>query len=128
MEKILAFQVKDKELEKLKQIVGSMKIKLQVTEKSDFCQRIGDLLEQKKNPLLGSYEGEAVTESMIVLEDFSDKKLDALLRALKRDGVSIAFKAVATPTNRKWTVLQLYFEMEKERKAYLDLTSFQRSL
>lgn len=128
MEKILAFQVKDKELEKLKQIAGSMKIKLQVTEKSDFCQRIGDLLEQKKNPLLGSYEGEAVTESMIVLEDFSDKKLDALLRALKRDGVSIAFKAVATPTNRKWTVLQLYFEMEKERKAYLDLTSFQRSL
>lgn len=121
MEKILAFQLEGQNLQKLKQTAAGMKVKLYTVDRKDFYQLIGDLFAQKRNPLLGDYEGTAVSESMIVLEGFSDKRLDILLRALKRDSVSIDFKAVATSANKRWTVLQMYLEMEKERNSYLQM-------
>ena len=120
MEKILAFQVRETDLQKLKEISASMRIKLVVIEKVDFRQTVNNLLSQKKNPLVEPYNGQ-ITESMLLLHEFSDKRLDALLKALRREQVKVAFKAVTTKTNIKWTVLQLFFEMEKERKAYLQM-------
>ena len=120
LEKILAFQVRETDLQKLKEISASMRIKLVVIEKVDFRQTVNDLLSQKKNPLMEPYNGQ-ITESMLLLHEFSDKRLDALLKALRREQVKVDFKAVTTKTNIKWTVLQLFFEMEKERKAYLQM-------
>ena len=120
MEKILAFQVRETDLQKLKGISASMRIKLVVIDKVDFRQTVNDLLSQKKNPLVEPYNGQ-ITESMLLLHGFSDKRLDALLKALRRERVKVDFKAVTTKTNIKWTVLQLFFEMEKERKAYLQM-------
>lgn len=120
MEKILAFQVRETDLQKLKEISASMRIKLVVIEKVDFRQTVNNLLSQKKNPLVEPYNGQ-ITESMLLLHEFSDKRLDALLKALRREQVKVDFKAVTTKTNIKWTVLQLFFEMEKERKAYLQM-------
>ena len=121
MEKILAFQVRETDLQKLKGISASMRIKLVVIDKVDFRQTVNDLLSQKKNALVEPYNGQ-ITESMLLLHEFSDKRLDALLKALRREQVKVDFKAVTTKTNIKWTVLQLFFEMEKERKAYLQMT------
>ena len=120
MEKILAFQVRETDLQKLKGISASMRIKLVVIDKVDFRQTVNDLLSQKKNPLMEPYNGQ-ITESMLLLHEFSDKRLDALLKALRREQVKVDFKAVTTKTNIKWTVLQLFFEMEKERQAYLQM-------
>ena len=120
MEKILAFEVRETDLQKLKGISASMRIKLVVIDKVDFRQTVNDLLSQKKNPLVEPYNGQ-ITESMLLLHEFSDKRLDALLKALRREQVKVDFKAVTTKTNIKWTVLQLFFEMEKERKAYLQM-------
>ena len=120
MEKILAFQVRETDLQKLKGISACMRIKLVVIDKVDFRQTVNDLLSQKKNPLVEPYNGQ-ITESMLLLHEFSDKRLDALLKALRREQVKVDFKAVTTKTNIKWTVLQLFFEMEKERKAYLQM-------
>lgn len=120
MEKILAFQVRETDLQKLKGISASMRIKLVIIDKVDFRQTVNDLLSQKKNPLVEPYNGQ-ITESMLLLHEFSDKRLDALLKALRREQVKVDFKAVTTKTNIKWTVLQLFFEMEKERKAYLQM-------
>lgn len=120
MEKILAFQVRETDLQKLKGISASMRIKLVVINKVDFRQTVNDLLSQKKNPLVEPYNGQ-ITESMLLLHEFSDKRLDALLKALRREQVKVDFKAVTTKTNIKWTVLQLFFEMERERKAYLQM-------
>ena len=120
IEKILAFQVRETDLQKLKGISASMRIKLVVIDKVDFRQTVNDLLSQKKNPLVEPYNGQ-ITESMLLLHEFSDKRLDALLKALRREQVKVDFKAVTTKTNIKWTVLQLFFEMEKERKAYLQM-------
>lgn len=121
MERVLVFQMKDGNLEKLKKTAGNMRIKMLVVEKGNFKQVVGDLLEQKRNPLTDSYEGEAAAGSMIVMDGFSDKRLDAFLNALKREQIQIDYKAVTTTVNKKWTVLQMYLEMEKERLAYLQM-------
>jgi len=123
LEKILVFQVNESDLRKLKEITQNLRIRLLTVEKCDFRQTIGDLLDQKKNPAAGSYEGVSITESMIVMNDFTDKRMDALLKALKREQVAVDYKAIVTPFNKKWTALQLYFEMEKEKRAYMKSVS-----
>lgn len=117
MEKILAFQIEDGEMQKLKRIAEYYKACLIVVEKEAYRQVLEDLLEQKRNPLVQNYEGDKVTESMIVMEGFTEKRLDKLLRALRDGEVRVDYKAVVTPFNKKWNVLQLYLEMERERAA-----------
>lgn len=126
MEKILAFQLQEKEYEKLERIAGNMRIKLQTVGKESFYQTIGDLLKQKDHSLAQTYSGTAVTESMLVLDGFSDKRLDLLLKSLKREQFVVDFKAVTTEVNKKWTVLQMYLEMEKERNAYRKMLEDER--
>ena len=120
MEKILAFQVRETDLQKLKGISASMRIKLVVIDKVDFRQTVNDLLSQKRNTLVEPYTGK-ITESMLLFHNFSDKRLDTMLKVLRREQVKVDYKAVTTETNIKWTILQLYFEMEKERNAYLQM-------
>ena len=126
MEKILAFQLQEKEYEKLERIAGNMRIKLQTVGKESFYQTIGDLLKQKDNSLAQTYSGTAVTESMLVMDGFSDKRLDLLLKSLKREQFVVDFKAVTTEVNIRWTVLQMYLEMEKERNAYRKMLEDER--
>ena len=126
MEKILAFQLHEKEYEKITRIAGNMRIKFQIVGKESFYQTIGDLLEQKVNSLAKIYSGTAVTESMLVMDGFSDKRLDLLLKALKKEQFLVDFKAVTTEVNKRWTVLQMYLEMEKERNAYRKMMEEER--
>lgn len=49
MEKILIYQVKEKEA--VKQLLAPMKIRLEEIEATDLRQSIGDLAEEKKNVL-----------------------------------------------------------------------------
>lgn len=126
MEKILVFQLQEKEYEKLKKIAGNIRIKLQTVERESFYQTIGDLLEQKVNSLAQIYSGTAVTESMLVMDGFTDKRLDLLLKSLKKEQFAVDYKAVTTEVNKKWTVLQMYLEMEKERNAYRKMMEGER--
>ncbi len=123
MEKILAFQIKEGEMQKLKQIVNRMKIHLIAVEKEVYRQTLADLLEQKVNPLLPAYDGDPLAESMIVMDGFTEKRFDILLQAIQNKTVQIDYKAVITPYNKKWNVLQLYLEMKREKAAYTNIKS-----
>ncbi len=94
MEKILAFQIKEGEMQKLKQIVNRMKIHLIAVEKEVYRQTLADLLEQKVNPLLPAYDGDPLAESMIVMDGFTEKRFDILLQAIQNKTVQIDYKAV----------------------------------
>ena len=54
---------------------------------------------------------------MLVLYQFTEAGLDALLAAMKSGGVNIPLKAAVTPTNRDWPLCQLAAELEKEHAA-----------
>lgn len=53
-------------------------------------------------------------EEMLVLCNFSEARLDALLQGMRKSGVRIALKAMLTESNCSWTFLQLYEELQEE--------------
>ena len=57
---------------------------------------------------------EKLQEEMLVLCNFSEARLDALLQGMRRSGIRIALKAMLTESNAGWTFLQLYEELLKE--------------
>ena len=118
MEKLFIFHMEDAELKKLKQIAGVLKIRTQTIDTADYLQTLGDLVSGKKNPLVSPYEGEIPEESLLLLCDFEDGRMDKLLLALRRKQVRVDYKAILTPTNRSWNALRLMLEMKAEKAAY----------
>ncbi len=64
-----------------------------------------------------SAAGDAPAEPLLVMADFTERQLDALLAGLRQKGVQIPLKAVLTETNRRWTVLELWAELRREHEA-----------
>jgi hypothetical protein len=63
------------------------------------------------------YAGGPLRERLVVLCGLDDR-LEALLPELKKAGAGPeCLKAVLTPHNRGWSVIQLYGELSKERQA-----------
>ena len=54
---------------------------------------------------------------VLVLDGFTDKRLEILLREMKKHGVSVAYKAIVTETNIGWLFHQLYDELAREHAA-----------
>lgn len=59
-----------------------------------------------------------ITEEMLVMKNFSSRRIDELLANLRKAGVpKIALKAVITEQNSQWTFCRLYEELKEEHKA-----------
>lgn len=89
------------------------------TLKELVAQQFSDSLGALASGMGGgaSYEGPAPQDPLLVLADFSETQLDALLAGLRQAGAVIPLKAVLTPTNRNWTVLELLEELRREHEA-----------
>lgn len=61
---------------------------------------------------------------MLVLCNFSEARLDALLQGMRRSGIRIALKAMLTESNAGWTFLQLYEELLKEHAIMTNAAPF----
>ena len=44
-------------------------------------------------------------------------KIDSILDWMKKEGISVPYKAIVTPDNAWWNSLQLYQELEKEHRS-----------
>ena len=111
MEKILIYQVKEKEA--VKQLLAPMKIRLEEIKTTDLRQSIGDLAEEKKNVLTAPFTGSAPQESLMVFCGVNEKHFDKILFELRRKQIPVDYKAVLTPSNRKWSVLMLNLRRRK---------------
>lgn len=123
MEKILLFGTDDLEYIKIKQIASRMKIKCERIELLYHCCTLGSIESgaYKNTPISippSSVPPLQVSESLLVMCDFSDKRMDKLLFELRRSDTGIDFKAVLTPTNKEWTISHLLLEMHREKAAY----------
>ena len=59
---------------------------------------------------------QSIPEEVLVLHQFSEQRLDALLHALRKANVRIALKAIVTEQNCGWTFYQLYEEIRQEHE------------
>ena len=54
---------------------------------------------------------------MLVMDGFTSKRLDILLREMRTHGVSVPYKAMVTEHNLPWTLRALYDELVREHEA-----------
>ncbi len=116
MEKILAFHLPEPEIKKLQRIAASQKIRLHLVEPGYALTPLG-VLADGRPPKKAPCAGEPFPESLLVLCDFSEKRMDRLLAALRKNQVKIDYKAALTPINRSWNVLRLMPALRAERES-----------
>ena len=87
-----------------------------------FKQTVGHLAKLKGFPAKPQSPLEvppSITEEVMVMCNFSEKKLDELLTAMKQGLVPrIALKAVLTAQNSFWTFAQLFEELYEEHRNF----------
>lgn len=118
MEKLFLFGVDDCTSKKINQIAVKLKIRCTLIPPTQYNQTLEAIVSGKSSPLSAPPAGPLPTESLLLMCDFSDKRMDRLLFSLRQASISIDFKAMLTPTNKKWTVLQLLLELHREKAAY----------
>lgn len=106
---------------KLKSVLVRMGVRIKNISREQTGQTVGYLAGYDGYEETALAEGEAlpvVEEEMLVMKNFSSRRIDELLAGLRRAGVpKIGLKAVVTETNCGWTFYALYEELKKEREA-----------
>lgn len=107
---VLLYNFDNARLPKIKRALLPLKICIKTVEKEDFSQPIGCLVGMKDiEPVGEKYSGDGFTDEMMLMAGFTSARIDALIRALNKNGVGrIDLKAVVTPTNKDWNSIELY--------------------
>lgn len=101
----------------LKSILVRIGARIKNVAPEDTNQTIGYLLGRKGFDASEAAEVPAPADRILVLDGFSDKRLEILLREMKQNGVSVPYKAIVTETNLGWPLYQLYKELVAEHEA-----------
>lgn len=118
-ETLLVFNITDSEkLAAMRKALLPLKIRVKRIEKKDYLEQIGYLAGNKEMASRQKeYEGEELSGEMLLMAGFSNSRVDELLTAFRKNKVErIDCKAVLTPTNAVWNVLELYDELRKEHE------------
>lgn len=101
----------------LKSILVRMGVRIKNVSSEAVGQTIGCLLGRKGFDARENPEAPALDEPVLVMDGFTDKRLEILLREMKKSGISVPYKAIVTETNLGWLFHQLYDELSEEHKA-----------
>lgn len=101
----------------LKSILVRMGVRIKNVPPQAVGQTIGCLLGRKGFDARENPEAPVLEEPVLVLDGFTDKRLEILLREMKKGGVSVPYKAIVTETNLGWLFHQLYEELAAEHEA-----------
>ncbi len=116
-EKVLYFEPRPSEqTAALKTVLARMGVRIKNVEAASAGQTVGFLLGRK-----GFAErdtpAEAPSAPMLVLDGFTEKRLEILLREMKAHGVSVPYKAIVTEHNIGWSLSALFAELVREHEA-----------
>ncbi|WP_394524397.1 DUF3783 domain-containing protein [Lacrimispora sp. JR3] len=102
---------------KLKAVLVRMGIRIRNISADQMNQTVGYLAGYDGFEERGFEECPPVKEEILVMKNFSNRRVDELLMSLRRAGVPrIELKAVVTDTNCKWRFYDLYEELKKEHE------------
>ena len=126
MEKLICYQIKNtREIERL---ASNMKLRIVYADASLYDEALDAIASGKVRSTATVATGaneitrkddltlpQGSRDSILIFCDLSEKHLNRMLFELKSRKVQIDFKAILTPTNRKWTLRQLHAELEREK-------------
>lgn len=118
---VLLVQFEDKEeIMKIRKALMPLGIRIRTAGKEEYLQTIACLMGGKEAERKEEiYEGPGLEDKMMVLGGFTGSGIDQVLGAMRKQGVSrIQHKAVMTETNQSWNCLELFQELERERKQF----------
>lgn len=115
MEKIILFDVKD--AKKINKIASQMRIKVYEVNPMECGGTLQDIVDGKKIETISSTI--APSKGLMLMCDVTQKHMDKLLFAVKRDNLNVGYKAILTKTNAKWSLAQMLLHMEMEEKSFL---------
>ena len=101
----------------LKSILVRMGARIRNVAPDAVGQTVGFLLGRKGFDVREQPETPVLAEPVLVMDGFTDKQLEILLREMRQHGVSVPYKAVVTETNLGWLFHQLYEELAAEHEA-----------
>lgn len=120
VEKALLFNFSEPEqAKKVKAALLCMGVGVKEIGEEDFSLPLGSFVGLQAEPSEENPPSSesAFSEEMLVLHRFSNKKIDDLLRRLKKAGAQVNYKAVLTPTNMCWSAARLIRELRQEHEA-----------
>jgi len=118
MEKILAIACSEAQIEILKKVTGDMKIRLQRMPVKDTDHTLEEIVNSGSDEKVSGEEASDGENSLVIFCDLTEKHLDHVLARLREKKAGLCYKAVLTPTNRKWNLQKLYINMEMEKKQF----------
>ncbi|MDR1549647.1 MAG: DUF3783 domain-containing protein [Hungatella sp.] len=108
----------DTKAAKLKAVLVRMGIRIKNISPDQVNQTVGYLAGFDGFEETEQMECPDLEEEILVMKNFSSRRIDELLSNLRRAGVpKIDLKAVITDTNCKWKFYDLYLELKEEHDA-----------
>lgn len=116
-EKVLYFEPQPSEqTAALKTVLVRMGVRIKNVEAASAGQTVGFLLG-RRGFAASDTPAEAPSAPMLVLDGFTEKRLEILLREMKAHGVSVPYKAIVTEHNIGWSLSALFAELVREHEA-----------
>ena len=115
-ETVLLYNLNNEKGRKIRFLLVRLGMRIRVIEKEDYGKPLG-VLAGMKDVTLENEDApvEDFDDEMMVLYRFSDKRLDAFLQGMRKEGIErVDLKAVLTPTNCRWNSWQLFQEIQEE--------------
>ena len=117
-ERLLLYGMVEERQAAVSAAAASLGIRVQVVEPAQLGSPLGRLMGwegfQEGAPVLPE---EIPAVECLVIGPMERRRLDQLLRALGQAGVTVALKAMVTPTNQKWPMVRLIQELRREHQA-----------
>lgn len=118
---ILLFNIPKQKAAKITRAALPFKLRVKNIPKADFAKTLGELAGISESTNI-SYDGDGISEEMMVLCGFSDSLIDKLFFAMKKTGAGLVkLTAILTETNKNWNVPTLFEEIKKEREQMTEL-------
>ena len=121
MEKLLLYNVKNPQ--DIIKTASDMRIVCGFINESDVDKTLAELTSGVRGISLSDaaeFHSPDNKESLVIFCDVTDKHMDKILFEMKSRQIAVDYKAVMTETNRAWNIHRLMFEMERERRAYMN--------
>ena len=123
-ETILLFHFTDKDRRnRLTRALLPLRMKIKEIPLEDYGKPVGYLAGIKElETEEAACEGEDLSGEFLVMAGLGSDRIDQVLRAVRKSGISVPYKAVLTGENQKWDVWKLFEEIKAEHERMSSLT------